>query len=359
MKIYLLVLTVLLTVSCKRDYEHTSPKIETISESVYASGVVKSKNQYQVYSTVNGLLQNIFVKEGEAVRKGDPIMSILNEPSKLNAYNAKLAADYSDLYTNADKLTEAKVTIDFAFTKLKNDSLLMVRQRNLKAQGVGSLLDLEQRELAYQNSRTNYRVAQLRYRDLKRQLGFASNQSKTNLRISTALENDYMIKASADGRVYKILKEKGEFVNTVNPVAVLGDANEFLIELKVDEYDIVSILQSQDVLLTMDSYKDEVFKGTVVRIEPLMNEQTRSFTVTVDFFTKPALLYPNLSVEANIIIRSKEKTLTIPRGFLLGDTAVMMENQEIRKVIVGIKDYQKAEIKSGLSEQDVIYKSNP
>ena len=114
-------------------------------------------------------------------------------PSKLNAVNAKLAADYSDLQANADKLREAKVSIDLALSKMKNDSLLVVRQRNMRSQGVGSLVDLEQRELAYKNSVTNYEVARLGYRDLKRQLEFAAKQSKTNLQISNALAGDYMI----------------------------------------------------------------------------------------------------------------------------------------------------------------------
>jgi RND family efflux transporter MFP subunit len=356
MKRYYFLIALVLTGSCKQATEQTTPTLETISESVYASGAVKSKNQYQVFSTVNGLIQDIMVKEGDLVRKGDPIMIVLNQPAKLNAENSKLAADYSDLFANTDKLTEANVAIDLAQSKMKNDSLLMVRQKNLHSQSIGSLVDLEQRELAYKNSLTNYKVAQLNYRDLKRQLEFTSKQSKTNLRISTALAQDYFIKAEADGKVYKILKEKGEFANVTNPIAILGDASEFLIELNVDEHDIARLAQGQLVLFTMDSYQGEVFQGTIVNIEPLMNEETRSFTVTARFNTKPPKLYPNLSIEANIIIRSKVKALTIPRSYLVSDSMVMMKNNVTRKVKVGIKDYTKAEIIDGLTELDVIYK---
>ena len=64
-KFYLVILIVLAVASCKSKRETTSPILEIISESVYASGVVKSKNQYQVYSTTNGLIGEILVKEGE------------------------------------------------------------------------------------------------------------------------------------------------------------------------------------------------------------------------------------------------------------------------------------------------------
>ena len=349
-------LAILLSISCKHGNEKIHPTTETISESVYASGIVKSKNQYQVYSTVNGLVQEILVSEGDTISKGMALMKILNESSKFNTYNAQLAADNTNLISNADKLNEAKLTISVALSKMKDDSLLLVRQRNIWSQGIGSRVEFEQKQLEYKNSVANYEVARLRYRDLKRQLEFASNQSKTNLKISSSLAGDYLIKAEASGKVYKILIEKGEFANTLKPVAIIGDAREFLIEMKVDEYDIARIRQGQNVLYTMDSYKGEVFEARVDIIEPLMNEQSRSFTVKAVFVTKPRVLYPNLSVEANIIISSKEKALTIPRSYLVGDSMVKMSNGKMKKVVIGLKDYQKVEIISGLTANDYINK---
>jgi RND family efflux transporter MFP subunit len=359
MKYLLFAFFLLVAMSCKKKAEVTSPTVVNISESVYASGIVKSKNQYQVYSTVNGLIQEIIVTEGDLVKKGDPLFKILNEPSRLNSSNAKLASDYADLKANADKLKAAKVNSELAHSKLKNDSLLFVRQANLRKQGVGSVVELEQRELAYKNSVTNYEVSLLTYRDLKRQLEFASNQAENNLKISNALAGDYIIKANADGKVYKILKEKGEFVNTQNPVAILGDASEFILEMKVDEFDIVRLREGQKVLFTMDSYKGQVFEAIVTKIEPLMNEQSRSFTVNAQFISKPAVLYPNLSAEANIVINTKERALTIPRNYLIGDSVVLVNKDERRRVNVGLRDYQKVEILSGLSASEVIYKPNP
>ena len=310
MKYYLFFFAILLATSCKSGNEKTSPTIENISESVYASGIVKSKNQYQVYSTVNGLIQEIMVSEGDLVNKGAPLMKIQNESSKLNTDNAQLAVDNAAIYSNTDKLSEAIVAIRSALSKLQNDSSLFIRQRNLWAQKIGSLDEFEQRQLAYKNSVADYETARLHYLELKRQLEFASQQSKTNLKISNSLAGDYIIKADAAGKVYKIIKEKGELANTQSPVAIIGDATAFDIEMKVDEYDIARIRQGQKVLYSMDSYKGEIYVATIENIEPLMDEPSRSFKVVAIFVTKPDVLYPNLSVEANIVIRSKEKALT-------------------------------------------------
>jgi hypothetical protein len=49
-------ITSILLYSCKKKQEHISPIEEKITESVYASGVVKSNHQYQVFSTTNGII---------------------------------------------------------------------------------------------------------------------------------------------------------------------------------------------------------------------------------------------------------------------------------------------------------------
>ncbi|MBP6812229.1 MAG: efflux RND transporter periplasmic adaptor subunit, partial [Saprospiraceae bacterium] len=58
----------LLLSACKKEPEKTQPVMERITESVYASGIIKSKNQNQDFSTVGGLIQQILVKEGDVFK---------------------------------------------------------------------------------------------------------------------------------------------------------------------------------------------------------------------------------------------------------------------------------------------------
>jgi multidrug efflux pump subunit AcrA (membrane-fusion protein) len=159
-----------------------------------------------------------------------------------------------------------------------------------------------------------------------------------------------------NGRVYSILKEPGEMVTPQSPVAVIGDAGNFILELQVDEFDIAKLRLGQKVLVTMDSYKGQVFEATIQKIDPIMNERSRSFTVDAVFVSKPPALYPNLTAEANIIIQTKENAITIPRSFLTDDDCVITEDKQKRKVITGLKDYQKVEILRGITAKDFILK---
>ena len=164
--------------SCNKKTERTQPVTENITESVYAAGIIKAKNQYQVFSTVNGLISQVLVTEGDVVKKGDALIKVLNETAQLNTENAKLAADYASVNANTDKLNELKINIDLAKNKLDNDALLLQRQRSLWAQDIGTKNELDQKELALKNSTTNYETAKLRYNELKRQLNFSAQQSQ-------------------------------------------------------------------------------------------------------------------------------------------------------------------------------------
>jgi hypothetical protein len=42
----------------------------------------------------------------------------------------------------------------------------------------------------------------------------------------------------------------------------------------------------------------------------------------------PVKLYPNLTAEANIIIQTKENTITIPRSYLVDNDYVIVNNDE-------------------------------
>ncbi len=343
-------------VACKKQVETIKPTVGSISESVYASGIIKSKDQYQVFSSVSGLIQKILVKEGDVVQKGDALFVVENETSRLNAENAQLAADFAERNRSGDRLNELESAIETAKSKLLSDSLLLIRQRGLWAQQIGAQVELEQRELAYTSSLNNYRATISRYKDLQKQLGFTAAQSRKLLSISKNAAQDYTIRSQTAGRVYSITKEAGEIVGPQSPVAIIGNADDFIAELQIDENDIVRIQKGQRVLLSMDSYKGQVFEAEVAKIDPIMNERSRTFTIEAVFTKRPPVLYPNLTTEANIVIQFKANALTVPRTYLVGDSAVILENKTPRNVKTGLKDYLKAEIISGLSADETILK---
>lgn len=353
-------LVIISILACNQSQPGTKVQKSDITESVYASGIIKAERQYNVYATVNGILQKAYVSEGDKVKKGDALFIIENQASTLNTANARLALELSaqNIKENSNRLRELELPLSLAKERLETDSTMYVRQKNLWNNNVGSKVDLEQRKLAFESARSNYLAALSRYRQAKTQFDTEYRQAQNNLKINKELESNYTIRSETDGIVYDILKEQGELVNPQGPLAILGRSEEFLMELQVDEYDIAKVRKGQKVLIAMDSYKGKVFSGTVNKIFPIMNERSRTFTVEALFKDKPKDLYPNLTLEANIIIQTKHNVLIIPREFLLDEKYVYTDpdKKERSKVKVGLMDYRFAEIISGLDTGQYVYK---
>ncbi len=341
--------------SCgKSENETIKPELRSITESVYASGIVKSLDQYEAYTLASGPIQEIFVNEGDTVDIGTPILAVFSEREKLSRESAELARSFADQQANQSRIRDLELSIELAKSKMKNDSLLFERQKNLWSKEIGTAVELEQRQLAYQSSKSTYDSNLLRYRELKREVEFNSKTASKTLDISKVLESEYVLKSKIKGKVYAILKEKGEMVTAQIPLAVLGSADKFLLELQVDEYDISKVLPGQRVMVSMDSYKGKVFEAQVTQVYPIMDTKSKSFTVEAEFLENPPRLYPNLTLEANIITETKEKTLVIPRNFLINDERVITENGDTLLVKVGIRDYQFAEILEGLDQNTTL-----
>lgn len=353
MKVNIFVLFIFI-IACQAKQETIKPILQNITQSVYASGTVKSQNQYKAYSTVSGIIQKILVSENDVVKRGSPLFVIANESQKLVQKNAVLASDYNDLNVNQGKLKEAQSFVDLAKQKMNSEDLMLSRQQNLWSQGIGTKVEVEQREIALANAKTAYQSAVQKYDDLQKTLTFIAQQAQNNLTISNKNTSDYVVKSSIAGKIYQININQGEMVSPQTPLAIIGNDNAFILEMQVDEYDIISIKKGMKVMVVLNSYKDTVFEARVTKINPIMNEQSKTFTIEAAFVRQPPILYPSISFEANIIIETKQNALLIPRNYMLNDSVVLLNSGKQRIVKTGLKDLQMIEIVSGLDKNDAL-----
>ena len=351
-----IVLFALIAASCKQKAEYIQPQKRDLVEAVYASGVVKAANQYQVFSSVSGLIKEVYVQEGDTVPADAPLFSIQNDNPELNARNAALTLDLirEEASGKRGRLLDLRLQSETAKERYLQDSINYERQQRLWKDGIGSANDLEQRQLALGNSRRQWKSLDAAYKLAQSQLRLELERAANNLRISKNTAGDLMIKSRGSGKLYKLMKEAGEMVLPQEPVAVLGDADKFIIELQVDEYDVSSVQTGQKVLISMDSYKNQVFEAEIIRLIPYMRELSKTFTVEAVFSKAPPQLYPNLSLEANIIIREVKQTLTIPLEYLIKEQYVLLSNKDTAKVKTGARSMEHIEIVSGLDEASKI-----
>jgi len=354
----LIVLSLVYFTGCKEDVDTITPTIGTITESVYASGVVKAAGQYQVIPTANGTLLALLVQEGDTVKAGQPLMRIDDRTSSLATNNAfaQLRNLERNVRDDGPVLGQLSTAMDQARDKLAVDSANYVRQKALWEKEIGSRAEFDQRELAYNSSRSAYQRTQKAIMETRDKLRTELEIARNTVAINTAGNDDRTPRSLIDGIVYDIMIEPGELATTQKPVAVFGSATDLYLELEVDEYDIRQVKPGQLVYVSLDSYADQAFAAEITRIIPLMDQRSRTFKVEARFTETPATLYPNFTVEASIVLRTKENALTVPASYVVDNGFVLIGKDERKAVKLGARDLQQVEILEGIDANTTLYK---
>ncbi|GAB5398541.1 MAG: efflux RND transporter periplasmic adaptor subunit [Aureisphaera sp.] len=343
--------------SCHQRGHKILPTKKAISESVYSSVTIQPDSLYEAFAIVNGLLEQNLVEEGDAISKGTPLVQIVNTNPKIVSENARLSLKLAseNLYGTSPILTGIADEIHAAELTFIDDSISFFRQKNLWDQSIGSKVEFDRKKLSYDLSFNKLIALQDTYVRTERELQTQWKQAQNNYETSLIQTEDYTVSSKINGKVYALYKNVGEIVTPQQPLALIGSASSFVIELLVDEVDIVKIKKEQKVLVTLDAYNGRVFEAKVHKIYPRKFERNQTFLVEALFTKTPEVLYPGLAGEANIILTHKEEALIIPKSFLLNDQEVITENGNVQ-VTLGLESMDSIEVLSGITPDTWIYK---
>jgi HlyD family secretion protein len=351
-------LLVSLLIGCTEDRETTTPTVSAITESVYASGIVKAEGQYQVVPAVNGTVAALLVREGDTVKVGQPILRIDDRTSAAAARSAdaQLRLLEQNVSDNGPVLTQLREAVTQARDKYTLDSTNYARQQALWEQRIGSKGDLDQRELAFNGSKAAYTRARKALEETRNRLRTELDVARNSAAISGAGNDDRTQRSLIDGIVYDLMIEPGELATMQRAIAVIGSATDLYLELEVDEYDITRVEVGQEAFITLDSYSDQTFRASVTRIVPLMDERSRTFRIQASFIERPPKLYPNLTAEASIVLQKKEGVITIPASYVIDGAFVLTGPEERTPVKLGIRDMERVEVLEGIDATTTLYK---
>jgi len=353
---YALLLTAGITLfGCTGPSDYANPETKPLLEAVYASGYVVSENEYQVFSQVDGYVLEKLVNDGEVVAKNDPLYTL--EADQQNARYRMAKESYELALRNAQEdspvLSELKASVMSAKTKMQFDSVNFIRYTNLYQQQATSRGEYDRHKLIYENSRNDYLLAHSRYAKIYDQLKVELRNAESQYAIARNESTRYTLRTQVDGTVFKTYKEKGELIRRTELAAIVGSTDAFYLKLNVDELDIHRIKEGQRVVVKIDAYPDKIFNATVSRIYPLVDSRQQSLRVDALLADSLPGGFSGLALEANIIIRQKEKALVIPKLALLqGDSVTILNGTAEQKIKIktGITTYDEVEVVEGLEE---------
>ena len=270
---------------------------------VELQGSVETKQNLVVTSEMGGILQRVYVKEGDKVSKGQLLAKV---------DDGGMSQQLAQMQVQADL---AKTTFD--------------RQKRLWDQKIGS-------EIQYLQAKSNYEAQQEAINSMKQQLG------------------KFVIRAPFSGTIDDVITEQGSVVSPgQTPILRVVNLSDMYIQTDVPETYITNVTKGKDVEVLFPVLS-KTMDAKIRQTGDFINPENRTFKVEIAVPNKDKDIKPNLTARLRINDYTNNEAILIPQSIISenaeGEQYIyVLENQEDEKAVA-----KRVIIKTGQSQGDVI-----
>jgi HlyD family secretion protein len=348
-------------------------KREDIAVSVVATGRVEPiSNRIEIRSKASGIVNQLNVDVGNRVVPGQVLVELDRDQllAQLREAEANLQAAKADVIAVGAELERNRILAeeyDVQLARINHRRSIELYEQKLISR---SLFDETKGRLDEALNRQRAAAAAIGVTEasiVQREARVAQIQAVVD-RISEELKYT-SIRSPIHGIVLSREVEIGSAVSSIltmgagaTKVMELGDMNEVYVRGQVNESDIGMVSVGLPARITVETYKEKTFRGSVYKIVPLgvQSNNVTNFEVRISVENPEGLLLANMSANAEIILEEHRDALTIPEGAVVfeGDQSAYVEvpdptSETGRSRIdaeIGITTGTRAEVLSGLDE---------
>ncbi|MDO6807203.1 efflux RND transporter periplasmic adaptor subunit [Zobellia galactanivorans] len=322
-------------------YETQTPFISNIEKKTVATGKVVPEDEVEIKPQISGIIQKIFLEEGQKVKSGDLIATIKVVP-------------------NEQALNQSRGRVRNAELALNNVTIEYNRNKALFDKGVISSQDFNSLQLQYDQAQQELQNARADYQIIRQGSAGGSTSANTNIR------------ATVEGTILEIPVEEGDQViesnnfNDGTTIATIADLSKMIFEGKVDEGEVAKLEVGTPLKISLGAVEGTELDAKLRFIAPKGIEETGAvqFKIEGDVEVKEGVfIRAGYSANASLVLEKKDDVLVIPEALLQFDKKIDKPYVEIetgdqkferRDIEIGISDGVNVEIVSGLTESDKV-----
>jgi len=322
-------------------YDTQTVIITSIERKTVVTGKVIPEDEVEIKPQIQGIIEALFVEEGDLVNTGDLLAKIKVVPNEQNLNSAE------------GRLANSRIV-------LKNAEIELNRNKDLYEKGIISKQNFDNVQLRFNQSKQDVSNAVSDLQIIRSGSKGGAASANTNIR------------ATVPGTVLEIPVEEGFQViasnsfNAGTTIATIADLNKMIFEGKVDEAEVGKLRVGMPLEVNLGAIEDQALEAQLKFIAPKGNEEQGAvqFIIEADLFLNDSIFVrAGYSANASLVLERKDSIMAIPEALLQFDreteepyVEVQTEDQkfERRDVEIGISDGVNVEIISGLTKEDQI-----
>ena len=313
----------------------------SIEKKTVVTGKVIPEDEVEITPQIQGIIEGIYVEEGDQVNNGDLLAKIKVVPNEQNLNSAE------------GRLANSRII-------LKNAKIEYERNKSLFKNGIISKQQFDNVELNYNQAKLDVSNSKSDLQIIRLGSKGGSASANTNIRATVA------------GTVLEIPVEKGDQViasnsfNAGTTVATIADLNKMIFEGKVDEAEVGKLVIGMPLEVNLGAVEDKSLKAKLKFIAPKGNEEQGAvqFKIEADLFLNDSIFVrAGYSANASLVLERKDSVMAISESLLQFDSKTEEPYVEIevgdqkferKDIEIGISDGVNVEIITGISEDDKI-----
>jgi multidrug efflux pump subunit AcrA (membrane-fusion protein) len=330
---------------------------KAVPRRVQAVGSLFPLEESTVSSEVAGRVESVLADVGDRVTQGQVLVTLSpvelrfdvdRQRSAVLQIRARLGLGPTDpLPKDPSQVASVqRAAADMFDAEQKNN-----RAEQLYRDKLISQQQLDEAGARYKGARATYELALQEVEQLKAQL----QSSETAVKLAEKKLSDASIRAPIPGTIKQRRVSAGEYVLVQSPIAVVVRTDQLRARLAVPEKWAGVVKTGTPVEVRVEAYPNEAFRGTVLRINPAVTQETRTFEVEALIPNADGRLKPGFFIQASLPSDLAERILLAPdkavsyrygiyKVFVLKGSTV-----EERDVQVGAHQESQLEILSGLA----------
>ncbi|HVZ11803.1 MAG TPA: efflux RND transporter periplasmic adaptor subunit [Patescibacteria group bacterium] len=340
-------------------------KQEDLIDTIQVSGTYTTASQTSISSPTNGALSEIFVNNGDHVKKGDPLFHVESSATadqqkaayaSYMAANATLQTDQAALYALQSSLySNWKKYTDLATNSTYQNS-------------DGSPNNSNRVLPEFTTSQDNWLAAEANFKNQQNIIA-KDSAAVSSTKLLYDETQSTTVTAQTAGTVLNLLSQVGDQVNApqlnsspanVNPVLIIANLNNPYISTDISEDYAARINSGQKAIIVFDALKNQSFEGRVDNIATVGN--TSSGVVTygarITAASLPQNVRPNMTALITIETLRKNNVIDVPNSAIVTkdgiDYVQQTKSHHLIPVQVGTHGIAKTEIVSGLASGTTI-----
>ncbi|MFH1857458.1 MAG: efflux RND transporter periplasmic adaptor subunit [Candidatus Omnitrophota bacterium] len=166
------------------------------------------------------------------------------------------------------------------------------------------------------------------------------------------------VESPLEGIIGRVYVDKGASVTPQSPVALVVDMDQVKVNLDIPEEYLPKITLGQEARISLQAYPNEKFIGTVSKISPVLDSETRTAPIEIRIPNSDHRLKSGMFAKTQLIIEEHKRVPVIMKEAIMGKDPNLyvyrVENKKAfsKNVTVGIRQGPYYEVMQGLQEGD-------